>query len=209
MIILSQTQVIAIFDNLSCAFLAAAASAKARNYGAHFTGAAILGCICGLSAPVLRETLLNGQPGTRIAFAQLPDDALLGAIFGILAMFLARKMPVTFLLDAVSISFAASLNCVLAIGNFGITGAITFGLIVAIVPGFLRDVALGNIADFVEDGWYVTTAMLGCVLAILILIFFTFMENAGSSDHRNLETAILSGSIFSFALQIWKRNKKE
>lgn len=169
----------------ACAVLLAAAAAwRARGYGAHLTGAVVLGCICGLSAGLVRESLLHGAAGTRLVAAELSGPALAGALLGALAAAgasaLARKRTsnanslggrsLFFWLDSLGLFLSASLGVFCALREIGATGALAVGLLAALAPGFVRDAALGDTASLVEQSWYATAAALGAMTTILLLI---------------------------------------
>lgn len=80
-----QAAVVQSLDALAAVLLAAAAAWRARSYGAHFTGAAVLGTLCGLVAGLVREAALHGAAGAAIVLTALPGPALTGALGGALA----------------------------------------------------------------------------------------------------------------------------
>lgn len=194
---------LAVLDGVSCALLAAAAAAKARSIGSHITGSLVLGCLCGLLAPLLRESVLYGNVGAMQAFSQFPEDALIGSAGGIAALYLGKKLPVLFWLDALSLSLAASFGALVCMRGFGLVGGLALGIIAAVAPGFTADAALGNVAGIVEKDWYVTAAILGAVLGIGVYMAPWFAPGLEFLQPRLLETAILSGAAFGFCLQIW------
>ena len=171
-------------DAVCAVLLAAAAAWRARGFGAHFTGAVVLGCICGLAAGLVRECFLHGAAGTRVVLGALPGPALAGALLGALAAAgaaaLARKRTggggafagrgLFFWLDSLGLFLAASLGVFCALREIGATGALALGLLAGLAPGFLRDVALGDTARLVEQSWYATAAALGAMTTILLLI---------------------------------------
>lgn len=205
--IYSQAAALALMDGISCALLAAAAAARARSFGSHVTGALVLGSICGLLAPLLRESVLYGNSGAMRALSQYPEDALVGACGGLAAIYLGRRLPVLFWLDALALSLAVSFGSLVCIRVFGIVGGLVLGTMAGVMPGFTADVALGNVAGIVERDWYVTAAILGAVLGIGVYALPWFIGGLEFMQPRLLETAILSGAVFGFCLQVWRGRK--
>lgn len=207
MMVFPEETVIILFNGLACMLFAASAAAKARSFGAHFTGALILGIFSGLSSPILCSLLISGQQGIINALSQYPDDALIGSVAGIALLYICKRLPVVKWLGNLAVSFATCLGAMLALRFFGAVGGMALGIITALVPGFIADAALGNIAEFVERDWYVTAAILGAVLAMAIFAAPYFFETLAFMHDRLLETSILSGTIFAFCLQVWKEKK--
>lgn len=176
--------VVEMLDAACAVLLAAAAAWRARGFGAHLTGAVVLGCICGLVAGLVRESLLHGVAGTRLVLEALPGPALAGALLGGLvaagAAALASKRTsgagafagrgLFFWLDSLGLFLASSLGVFCALREIGATGALALGLLAGLAPGFVRDVALGDTARLVEQSWYATAAALGAITTILLLI---------------------------------------
>lgn len=208
MAIYSQQTVIALLNGIACALLAAAASAKARTYGSHFTGAILLGCLCGLACPLMRDLVLYGHPGGMAALAQYPDDSLIGSVGGIYALYLGRRLRIALWLDCLGLSLATCLGAIICSEVFGVTGGLVLGVISAVLPGFIADVALGNTATLIERDWYVTAAIVGAVLSLLVFILPHVLDALAFMKDRLMETAILSGASLAVCLQIW-RGKKE
>ena len=207
MFILSEYQVIELFDGVSCALLAAAASAKARAQGSHLSGAAALGFICGILGPLVREMLLHGETGGQLIIKLLPDDVFIGSLGGIAAVRLVSRLPVVFWLDALSVSFASVLGCLLALQELGIAAGLCLGLICGFLPGVFRDVALGDLADLVEKDWYASSCVLGCVIGMCVFMSPFFFSPLAIMENRLLEISCLSGIACAFLLQI-KNSKK-
>lgn len=203
----SQAESIAFLDCIACMLLSAAASARARTYGAHFTGAAILGCICGLAGPLAREIILHGEEGGLLVISLLPDDALLGALAGVAAVLPDRKLPVEFWLDSLSVSLASSLGCLLTMQNNGIVAGLCLGLVSAFLPGIIRDASLGDMAAIVERDWYATSAAIGCMAAILLFMAPFFVSFMSFMENYLLEAAVIAGALISFVLQLYKGRK--
>lgn len=205
--VFSQPASIALLDGIACALLAAAASAKARSFGSHVTGALVLGCFCGLLAPLLRESVLYGNVGAMRALSQYPGDALVGAVGGLAAIYCGGRLPIPFWLDALSLALAACFGALVSMRVFGVVGGLALGALAAALPGFTADIALGNVAEIVEKDWHVTAAILGSVLGIGVYALPWLISGLDFLRPRLLETAILSGTAFSFCLQIWLGGK--
>lgn len=195
-----------IMDGVACAFLAAAASCRARSFGGNFAGSVILGAICGMLAPLVREVFLHGSAGTRMILAAMPDDACIGAIAGALAPAIRKigKGVIFFWLDAIGAGLASSFTALLAIREMGFVGALTLGVCAGIVPGLCRDVALGDIAMFVEREWYAAAAILGCIMAIATPVAVTLNDGFAVFAARSGELGVLLGMCLCVALRAWK-----
>lgn len=164
-----------VLDGAACALLAAAATVRARRMGAHVTGALVLGCLCGLIGPLLREVFLHGAPGAGVIARAFPADALAGACMGLAALFLFRNFgklssQLFGWLDNAGIGMATGAGSVMAFPELGLAGALTLGLINGLAPGLVRDMALGDTAMLVDKSWYATVAALGSIAAIAVLI---------------------------------------
>lgn len=192
-----------VLDGLACALLAAAACARARSLGGHFTGALVLGCLCGLFGPLLREAFLHGQTGSNYILAQLPPEALCGALAALAAMWIARGKTARmfFWLDSASIGLATSVGALMGLGETGVAGALTLGLINGLAPGVMRDCALGDTAMLVEKSWYATAAMIGAIVALAIMIAFAVVGiGAWSASHAEA-VAALGGLLVVMAIR--------
>ena len=195
MLVLSGAFSMVLLDGVACALLAAAAACRARSLGAHFTGAIVLGCLCGILGPLLREAFLHGQAGTGPLAAQLPGDALLGALGALAATYILRKhgSRLFFWLDAASIGLASAVGAIYALQDLGIVGAVCLGLINGLAPGLVRDMALGDTAMLVESDWYATAAAMGCVIAIAVLLWLSVgWVTEWTASHAD-EVSVLAG----------------
>lgn len=216
-----------LLDAACAVLLAAAAAWRARGFGAHFTGAVVLGSICGLLAGLTRETLLHGAAGTRLVLGELLGPALAGALLGALAAAgaaaLARKRTgsggalgghgLFFWLDSLGLFLAASLGVFCALREIGATGALALGLLSGLAPGFVRDVALGDTAALVEQSWYATAAALGAMTTILLLILPPSFGAAWPVPQawRWLWpwASIFAGAAVALALRLWRGSRGE
>lgn len=200
-------QSLEILDGIAAALLAAAASARARNFGAHFTGAVVLGCVCGVAGGLAREIFLRGSAGARLALTGLPGSAVVGAIAGVFAvMFLnAKKFRVFFWLDAASLGIASSLACVVGLPELGIVGALTLGLVAGLSPSIIRDASLGDTAMIVDKSWYAAAAALGCLAAVACVIGGLIVDEG----ERIGEYAVLSGACVALAARYFKGRNEE
>lgn len=216
-----------LLDAACAVLLAAAAAWRARGFGAHFTGAVVLGCVCGLLAGLTRETLLHGAAGTRLVLGELPGPALAGALLGALAAAgaaaLARKRTgsggslggrgLFFWLDSLGLFLAASLGVFCALREIGATGALALGLLSGLAPGFVRDTALGDTAALVEQSWYATAAALGAMTTILLLILPPSFGGAWPlpQDWRWLWpwASIFAGVAVALVLRLWRGSREE
>ncbi|MDE5879691.1 MAG: TRIC cation channel family protein [Desulfovibrio sp.] len=216
-----------LLDAACAVLLAAAAAWRARGFGAHFTGAVVLGCICGLAAGLTREALLHGAAGTRLVLGELPGPALAGALLGALAAAgaeaLARKRSsgarplggrgLFFWLDSLGLFLAASLGVFCALREIGATGALALGLLSGLAPGFLRDTALGDTAALVEQSWYATAAALGAMATVVLLILPPSFGAAWPVP-QGLRwlwpwASIFGGVALALALRLWRGSPEE
>ena len=151
--------------------LAAAASCRARSAGAHFSGAAVLACLVGLAAPLLREGLL-GHPLLALNRGDYLAAAVAGGLAGILTGRWRRSWLVFYWLDSLGLGLAAGVATVAGLySGLGVTGCLILGVLTALTGGFVRDVALGDMARLVEDYLYATAAALGAMLALATLMY--------------------------------------
>ncbi|MBD5608065.1 MAG: hypothetical protein HDQ93_04355 [Desulfovibrio sp.] len=200
---------IEILDGVAAALLAATATARARNFGAHFTGAIVLGCVCGMVGGLAREIFLNGSAGARVALASLPQSALIGALGGAVAIrFLpSRKDAVFFWLDAASLGLAGALGAALGLPGLGVVGAMALGLVSGLAPSLARDVSLGDTAMIVEKSWYATAVALGCVGTIGVAIGGLVIDEVAYA--RIGEYAVVFGALLTMAIRGWKGRDEE
>lgn len=195
-----------VMDGTACALLGAAAAVRAKNLGAHFTGAIVLGCFCGLIGPLLRETFLHGAMGSSNIVRALPDDALVGALGGIFALLILQKFSarIFFWLDSASIGLACSLGAVLSLQELGIVGSLCLGLINGLAPGLLRDVSLGDTAMLVDRDWYATTAALGCVAALAMELWLAVGWSGEWAASNPDSASIIVGFLLVVAIMSWR-----
>ncbi len=207
--IFSATVSIEILDCLSCAFLALAASLRGRALGANLAGTLVLGCICGLSAGMVREFILHGQQGTHLVLAQLPQDALIGSIAGIILFISARNLAskAFFFMDTLSMSLAASLTACLTAPELGAIGALALGVCLGILPGLIRDTALGDTALFLDQAWYATVVILSVLCSIAIILLPAFWTLPGFFVERLGEWAIVISVVLALLLRYWRGDK--
>lgn len=168
---MTQDLLLYVFDLAASFMLAAAASCRARSGGAHFSGAAVLACLVGLAAPLLREGLL-GHP----VLALNRGDYLASAVAGGLAGILAGRWRHTWLsfywLDSLGLGLVAGVATVAGFySGLSVTGCLILGVLTALTGGLVRDVALGDMARLVEDYLYATAAALGAMLTLATLMY--------------------------------------
>lgn len=192
-------------DMLACALLASAAFCRARVLGAHALGALILGCMCGLCAPLFRELLLHGVSGTRAVLQVMPAASLAGAAVAALLMVFAgnKGYKVFFWLDAASIGLAGCSAAFLGILETGIVGTLVLGMICGLVPGLLRDMALGDTAMMIDQEWYAASAALGVMLTILLVLWLPGLDIPGLYLPV---LGIMSGAALVISIRYWKRS---
>ena len=79
------------FDLAASFLLAAAASCRGRLFGGHVSGAAVLGCLCGLAGPLLRECLGGGSGAELLASGAFVGAVVAGALAGAVLAGLRRQ----------------------------------------------------------------------------------------------------------------------
>ncbi|MDE5833623.1 MAG: TRIC cation channel family protein [Desulfovibrio sp.] len=208
-VVFSAAASVEILDGVAAALLAATACVRARNFGAHFTGAMVLGCLCGIACGLSREIFLNGSAGARLILPALPGSALAGAIGGALAarILAAKKDRVFFWLDAASLGLATSLGAILALPGLGVVGAVALALISGLAPSAIRDVCLGDVAMIVDKSWYAAAAALGAVASVAVVIGGLVIDEIAFA--RMGEYAALFGTGVVVAIRGWKGRKEE
>lgn len=203
-----------ILDGAACALLAAAAAVRARVFGAHVTGALVLGCLCGLIGPLLREAFVHGAMGTARIARELPAEALAGAVCGLAALFMLRRMEslrgrLFGWLDSAGIGMGSSVGAILALPELGVAGALAIGLINGLAPGLIRDMALGDTAMLVEKSWYATAAALGCAASIAMFTgLYAVHMNSWTVAHPE-SVATCAGFLTVVAIRSWKMRNGE
>ena len=168
---------------MPCLFACAMAAAmKTRLAGGHVTGAVMLGLVCGF-LPGLVHRALFGEAGAAV-FAVLPfsiavvSGAAAGALAGALvAHNLSERL--FFWVESLALGLTA---CAFADMSFKTAMwdnpcvpaliALFSGLFCTLAPGFVRDVALGDTAGFVDESWYATAAALGIMTTLALRHFF-------------------------------------
>lgn len=195
---------IELLDSMACALMSAAVLCRGMTMGANLMGAIVLGCICGLAGPLARELLIHGHAGMSMVMEALPDDAVIGVMGGFVACRIARQnlQKLFIWLDAAGIGLAGALGAVMGMPGMGVAGGIVMGLVNALSPGLLRDVALGDIAMLAEKNWYAASAIIACVLALLIVML---PHLAGFPEGIRLgEWGVLAGMCVCIGLRVWK-----
>ncbi|MDR1856299.1 MAG: TRIC cation channel family protein [Desulfovibrio sp.] len=147
---------------------AAAAGLRARQCGSHFTGAAVLGCLVGLSAPLFMDCLLGmGVPAILTRETPLGATALGGVLGALFGAFNPATSLVFGCLDALGLGLVACLGSLqgLAMG-LPATGCLILGCVSGLIPGILRDMLDGEPILALESDFYVSAAILGQVLTI-------------------------------------------
>lgn len=206
--VFSESTVLLLLGALSNALFAGAASARAKKNGAHFTGALVLGWVCGVTSQLCRALIFYGSLAAVPQLENIPGYALTGAIAGIGALYLAPLLPIVFWLQALAISLGTSLAAIEYFPLFGIVSALTLAVLTAILPGFIADMAMGDLAAFVERDWYVMAAFIGAVFAVFIIFIVVFMLETTFLKERIAEIAILAGTFLAFTLQLIKKGEK-
>lgn len=198
-----------VLDALAASLLAAAAAVRAREQGAHMTGAAVLGCLCGLLGPLLREAFVHGPSGTAWVAESIPGAALAGSVTGcILLVLLTQRRGRLFpWLDRCSIGLASCLGGIMALSEMGLVGALAIGLINGLAPGLVRDIALGDVALLVESDWYATAAALGLIVSMAALTLLATAFFASWLAIYADESSVIIGCAVTIALMAWNHRE--
>lgn len=161
-----------ILDLAASALLAAAASCRARACGNHLTGSAVLGCLVGLAAPLLRDSLL-GFGSMALNRGEYLAAAVLGALTGaLIAALFGRTWPFFYWLDSLGLALAACVGTSQGLAyGLGLSGCLLLGILTGLAGGLLRDMALGDVARAVEESLYATAAALGALLTLALLLY--------------------------------------
>lgn len=194
------------FDLAAAFLLAAAASCRARLFGGHVSGAAVLGCLCGLAGPLLRECLGGGSGAELLASGAFLGAVVAGALAGAgLAGLRRQGAGLFFWLDSLGLALAACLGAMrgLTLG-LGAAGALVLGLLAGLVPGLLRDMALGDTARAVEESWYATAAALGGMLTIGLARLPWRPSGWAPSGAQWEYACIACGVLLAAALRFWR-----
>ena len=196
----------------ACILWAAAAAFRARLGGNHFTGAALLGLMCGL-CPLLLRMCLPAPPGQNWDWllAHYAPWALAGAVTGGLlpqvAVFSRHDASLFFWLESLALGLTTSLQVMLLLLFWSPASALTLAVLLGLVPGLLRDVALGYVASLVEESWYGTAAALGAMLTLVCALFGAAGGFPLGLPGRSWEAiSVLLGTLLTLVLRIcWGR----
>lgn len=202
--VFSETASIEIIDGLACAFLAMACALRGRALGANLLGSAILACLSALSAALSREFILHGQQGSILVFAQLPQDAFIGALAGLILQAVTKGGSFFFFMDTLSLSLTAALVASLAAPELGALGAFALAVCASLAPGLIRDLSLGDSALFLEQPWYAASAVVAAASAIMMILLPAFWTLPSFFVHRLGEWAVVCGCLLGLALRYWR-----
>ena len=165
-----------VLDLAASFVLAAAASCRARSTGAHFSGAAVLACLAGMAAPLVRDALL-GYAAFTLNQGEYLAACVCGGIAGILIGQSSRGWLSFFWLDALGLALGAGMGTVKGVmAGLGPTGSILVGVLGGIVGGLARDLCLGDMARVVEEEMYATAAALGGMLTLALMLLTSLAQ---------------------------------
>lgn len=163
-----------VVDLAASFVLAAAASCRARSTGAHFSGAAVLACLAGMAAPLVRDGLL-GYAAITLNQGEYLATCVGGGIAGIVAGQSSRAWFLFYWIDALGLALGAGIGTVKGVmAGLGPTGSILVGVLGGLVGGITRDLCLGDMARVVEEDMYATAAALGGMVALATMLFTGF-----------------------------------
>ena len=165
-----------VLDLAASFVLAAAASCRARSTGAHFSGAAVLACLAGMAAPLVRDGLL-GYAAITLNQGEYLAASVCGGIAGVLIGQSSRAWLSFYWMDALGLALGAGIGTVKGVmAGLGPTGCILVGVLGGLVGGLTRDLCLGDMARAVEEDMYATAAAFGGMLALAMLLFTNFAQ---------------------------------
>lgn len=145
----------------SCAFYS-------RQCGNQLAGSISLGFICCIPAFIFRDAVFRGQPGVEVVLNQLPPVLLVAAILGALAgkYNVQEKWHDIPYLAGIGILVSWSSLCAIRVNNLGIGASVCIGWVCGIIPGLIRDIALGDMASFIEKRWLASAIFLACLATL-------------------------------------------
>lgn len=198
---LGEYWIFTLLEEAACVLLAASSALRARQNGGQVGGAVMLGLFCGLCLPLMREVShLSGF------FALVEARHIPCALGGALAGGLLLSLPgcgryghaLFFWLDSLSLGLAVCLQCVhLRCGaSLDWPYALALGLIFGLVPGLVRDVAVGDTACLLEEDWYAMAAALAAMLCLALL-----------RHGVNVPASVAVGVALMLALRFWRGRK--
>lgn len=199
--LLGEYWIFLLLEGTTCALLAASTALRARRNGGQMGGAVLLGLLCGLCLPLMREA--SQLPGffALVAGRHIPC-ALVGALAGALLPALPwcgrHGEALFFWLDSLSLGLAVCLQCVhLSVGaSLDWPYALALGLVFGLVPGLVRDVAAGDAACLLEEDWYAMAAALAAMLCLALLL-----------HGADVPTSMTAGVALMLGLRLWRRRK--
>ena len=186
-----------VLDLAASFVLAAAASCRARSTGAHFSGAAVLACLAGMTAPLVRDGLL-GYAAITLNQGEYLAACVCGGIVGIMAGQSSRAWLSFYWMDALGLALGAGIGTVKGVmAGLGPTGSILVGVLGGLAGGIMRDLCLGDMARVVEEDMYATAAAFGGMVTLGVMLF------------TNLATwqSALCGAVLVLALRGMKKVK--
>ena len=165
-----------VLDLAASFVLAAAASCRARSTGAHFSGAAVLACLAGMAAPLVRDGLL-GYAAFTLNQGEYLAACVCGGLAGILIGQGSHAWRSFYWMDALGLALGAGIGTVKGVmAGLGPTGSIIVGVLGGLVGGLARDLCLGDMARAIEEDMYATAAAFGGMLALALLLFTNFAQ---------------------------------
>lgn len=191
---------IELLDGLACGLLAASAAFRAKKFGAALFGGLLLGCLCGLAGSLARELILHGTG--HIVMRLDASPACLGALAGLAAAFAFKKLNLFLWLDGCALGLAASLGCALAAPELTLGAALCVGLINALLPGIIRDVALGDTTMLAEKSWYGASCAIGCIVALCALMLPVLAPTPAFYLKYLGECAVLAGTLTTLGIRV-------
>lgn len=194
---------LAIIDRLCVVVLAAAQALHGRSFGGHVAGVVLVGFVSGLSAPLFRECLAGGG-GVALVLNEFSAFALPGACMGALVVRRLSGERLFFWLDSLGMALAGGVAVMAGLMHLDFAGALVLAVLTGLMPGFVCDLAFGDVARFVEKTWYASALVMGCMLAMLLGLYVPagVFEALVVVDAK--AACVLAGSALVLGIRYWR-----
>ncbi|MBQ7585717.1 MAG: hypothetical protein IJU40_05660 [Desulfovibrionaceae bacterium] len=160
------------YDGLSVLLLSLSLSLRALLAGEQLSGAVLTGFFCAMLWPLSREFLLKGS-SLQVWLTSPLHISIMAGVF--LALILARLPQSEKILSWLRVLSQALLCCfgfLCAQVYVSYETALLMALFLAIIPEFCCDIALGDMASFIHESYYILRAILGAMLTCLIYVYY-------------------------------------
>ena len=160
-----------LFDYLSCALIGLAASFRGGRHGLPLTGALILGMLCALASPIVRDVVISISTHIMPRLDAFDERGYVAASFlGACAGYLLQRRipeesPFFPALEGASLALATALGSYLALtlGQTSPAWGVIIGCMAGTVGGVLRDLCLTERPALLEVDFYGSAALVGAM----------------------------------------------